>query len=172
MEFGRVLLVNPQSKGEWKGFRPHIGLGYLGQTLFENGIEHDVLDMNFGYKFNHLQAKIDSFKPDLIGFSLLTLEYKKFYELLNAVKEKNENIKIVVGGPHLTIMKEQVLRECVGIDYGVAYEGEETLLELCRGVSEDNIKGLMFRDNGQVFYNGDRQFKNDLDKLREAFEFN
>jgi len=165
MEFGRVLLVNPQSKGEWKGFRPHIGLGYLGQTLFENGIEHDVLDMNFGYKLKHLQAKIDSFKPDLIGFSLLTLEYKKFYELLNAVKEKNENIKIVVGGPHLTIMKEQVLRECVGIDYGVAYEGEETLLELCQGISKDNIKGLMFRDNGQVLCNGDRKFITDLDEL-------
>src|SRR3989304_8495494 len=98
MSYKRVLLVDPPSKGEWKGFRPHIGLGYLAQALVENGIDYDVLDMNLGHKLKHLQAKIDGFKPDLIGFSLLTLEYKKFYQLINAVKEKNKKVKIAVGG--------------------------------------------------------------------------
>ena len=140
MKCKRVLLVNPPSSGEWKGFRPHIGLGYIAQTLVKNGIEYDVLDMNLGYKFKHLQKKINAFKPDLIGMSLLTLEYKKFYKLISMVKKRNPGIKIVVGGPHVTIMKEKVMKECTAIDYAVLYEGEETLVELCKGeLSEDNI---------------------------------
>jgi radical SAM superfamily enzyme YgiQ (UPF0313 family) len=166
IRYKRVLLVNPPSRGEWKGFRPHIGLGYIAQTLVENGFEYDVLDMNLGYKFKHLQKKIDTFKPDLIGMSLLTLEYKKFYELISMVKTKNPRIKIVVGGPHVTILKEQVVKDCAAIDYAVLYEGEETLVELCKGeVSEENIKGLMSRNNGYISYPGDREFIMNLDIL-------
>ena len=166
MKYKKVLLVNPPSRGEWKGIRPHIGLGYIAETLMQKGIGIDVLDMNLGYKFKHLQKKIEEFKPDLVGMSLLTLEYKKFYKLISMIKTNNPQIKIVVGGPHVTILKERVMEECIDIDYGVVYEGEETLVELCQGeLSENNIKGLMSRNNGSVFYAGDREFLRNLDQL-------
>ena len=98
--------------------------------------------------------------------SLLTLEYKKFYKLISMIKTNNPQIKIVVGGPHVTILKERVLEECADIDYGVVYEGEETLVELCQGkFSENKIKGLMSRNNGSVSYAGDREFLQNLDQL-------
>lgn len=177
MKNKKVLLINPPSRGEWKGFRPHIGLGYIAQNLAEKGIEYDVLDMNLGYKSKHLQKKIDTFQPDLVGMSLLTLEYKKFYSLLSMIKVNNPEIKTVVGGPHVTILKEQVMKECDDIDYGVIYEGEETLVELCQGeLSENTIEGLMSRNNGHVMYPGDREAINNLDKLSfpryEKFELN
>ena len=166
MRYKRVLLVNPPSKGEWKGFRPHIGLGYIAETLAENNIEYDVIDMNLGYKFKHLQKKIETFKPDLLGMSVLTLEYLKFYKLLSMVKLRNSNIKTVVGGPHVTIFKDKVMRDCPAIDYAVTHEGEETLIELCKGdIPEESIKGLISRNNGNIYYPGDREFISDLDKL-------
>jgi radical SAM superfamily enzyme YgiQ (UPF0313 family) len=166
MRFKKVLLINPPSRGEWKGFRPHIGLGYIAQTLVEHGIEYDLLDMNLRYKLKHLQEKIDIFQPDLVGMSLLSLEYKKFYSLISTIKANNPEIKIVVGGPHMTIMKEQVMKDCTAIDYGIVYEGEDTLIELCKGeISDDAIKGLMSRNNGSIVYPGDREFIMDLDRL-------
>lgn len=166
MRYSKVLLVNPPSRGEWKGFRPHIGQGYIAQTLAKKGIEYDILDMNLGYKFKHLQKKIETFQPDLVGMSLITLEYKKFYKLLSTIKENNPKIKTVVGGPHVTIFKEKVMNDCPAIDYGVVYEGELTLVELCQGEhSDDQIKGLMSRNNGFVFYPGDREFLRNLDEL-------
>jgi radical SAM superfamily enzyme YgiQ (UPF0313 family) len=166
MKYERVLLVNPPSGGEWKGFRPHIGLGYIAQTLVENEIEYDILDMNLGYKLKQLQEKIDIFKPDIIGMSLLSLEYKKFYSLISTVKANNPGIKIVVGGPHMTILRDQVMNECTDIDYGVVYEGEDTIVELCRGeISDDKILGLMSRNNGHISYSGDRKFIMNLDRL-------
>lgn len=166
MRYQKVLLVNPSSRGEWKGIRPHIGQGYIAQYLKQNGIEYDILDMNLGYKMKHLQKKIDHFKPDLIGLSLLTLEYKKFYKLITQIKAKNSQIKIVVGGPHVTILKDQVLKDCPDIDFGAVYEGEETLVELCQGdLPIDKIKSLMSRKNGSVIYPGDREFLVNLDIL-------
>lgn len=166
MKYKRVLLVNPPSKGEWKGIRPHIGLGYIAEHLADKGIEHDVLDMNLGYKFRHLKKKIETFRPDLVGMSLLTLEYKKFYGLLSLIKQAFPDIKTVAGGPHVTLFKAQVMQECPAIDYGVLYEGEETLVELCRGeIPDSQIKGLMSRHNGSIVYPGDRPFISDLDTL-------
>ena len=166
MRYSKVLLVNPPSRGEWKGFRPHIGQGYIAQALAKKGIEYDILDMNLGYKYKHLQKKIETFQPDLVGMSLLTLEYKKFYKLLSTIKENNPKIKTVVGGPHVTIFKEKVMNDCPAIDYGVVYEGELTLVELCQGEhSDEQIKGLMSRNNGFVSYPGDREFLRNLDEL-------
>jgi radical SAM superfamily enzyme YgiQ (UPF0313 family) len=82
------------------------------------------------------------------------------------IKKNNPKIKIVVGGPHMTILKEEVMKDCTAIDYGVVYEGEDTILELCKNeISDDNIKGLMSRINGNISYPGDREFVMNLDRL-------
>jgi len=166
MRFERVLLVTPNPSAEWRGLTPHVGQGYLAQTLLESGIEYDVLDMNLGYTLKHLKRKIDAFRPDLLGLSLISFEYKRFYDLLVAVKAHSPNVKTVVGGPHVTIMREQVLEECAAIDYGVVYEGERTLVDLCQGLlPERETPGLISRQDGHVFYAGDREFAKDLDQV-------
>jgi radical SAM superfamily enzyme YgiQ (UPF0313 family) len=166
MKFQRVLLVNPAHNAEWRGVTPHIGQAYLAQTLLENGIEYDVLDMNLGYGLKHLRQKIKDFRPDLVGMSLVSLEYKRLYNLLSEIKNLDGEIRTVVGGPHVTIMRERVLMECPAIDYGVVYEGEGTLVELCQGrLLEEEIKGLLLRNDGNVVFTGDREFVSDLDQI-------
>ncbi|MCL5291400.1 MAG: B12-binding domain-containing radical SAM protein [Actinobacteria bacterium] len=166
MSFERVLFVNPRSHGEWRGIRPHIGLGYLSQAIADNGVAYDVIDMNLGYGFADLRRRIDEFKPDLIGLSLLSLEYRKFYALIAEIKKGYDGVKVVVGGPHVTILKDKVLYDCPEIDFGIVYEGEETLVELCRGDKAlHEIEGLMFKDGSRVVVNEQRPFLMDLDKL-------
>lgn len=164
--FDRVLLVNPAYQAEWRGLTPHIGQAYLAESLQKAGIEYDVLDMNLGYKPKHVIERIKSFHPDLIGFSLLSLEYRKLYALFEGIKEAAPTARLAVGGPHVTIMRDQVLRECTAIDYGVVYEGEHTLVELCLGSQpEERIKGLISRADGNITYAGDRPFETNLDAL-------
>ena len=166
MRFNRVLLVYPPQDVEWPGLTPPMGPGYLAETLQKQGIEYDVLDMNLGYGIRHLLKKIEHFRPDLVGMSMITRNYRGFYRILERIKLHDNQIKIVSGGPHVTIFKEQALRECPAIDYGVTREGEATLVELCRGeVAEDSIKGLLYRKNGDICYTGDREFTADLDRL-------
>jgi len=42
------------------------GIGYLAQTLQEEGIEYVVLDMATGCDMDTLKTKLSSFKPDLL----------------------------------------------------------------------------------------------------------
>jgi radical SAM superfamily enzyme YgiQ (UPF0313 family) len=162
----KILLVQPNMHAEWKGLTPHVGQGYLAQTLQDNGIDYDVLDMNLGYDRAHLHRKIKEFQPDLVGLSLVSMEYKDRYRMITEIKAADQTIKVVVGGPHVTILKEQVLRDCPAIDYGITFEGEQTLLELCSGTLPDNrIQGLLIRDHEQITYTGDRGFQENLDLL-------
>jgi anaerobic magnesium-protoporphyrin IX monomethyl ester cyclase len=161
-----VLLINPPQNVEWPGLTPPIGLGYLAETLQNNGIVYDILDMNLGHGIRKLLKKIDRFQPDLVGMSMITRYYRDFYKILDKVKRHNGAVKIVSGGPHVTIFREQVLQECPVIDYGIIREGEFALVELCRGeIPEGNIKGLLYRDNGDIRYSGDREFSTDLSQI-------
>jgi len=165
MPYEKVLIVNPESHGEWKGIRPHIGLGYLTQALQDKGIEYDYLDMNLGYGYRHLQEKIDNFRPDLIGLTLLSMEYKKFYRMIARIKLYNPGTPIIAGGPHVTILKGKVLEDCPALDYGIIFEGEDALFELCRGDEPGDIKNLIYRAEGMVIQNEQREFKMNLDEL-------
>jgi radical SAM superfamily enzyme YgiQ (UPF0313 family) len=165
MAFKRVLLVHPPSNAEWRAVVPHTGQAYIAETLFQEGIEYDVLDMNLGYKTSDLLKRIRDFRPDLVGMSLLSMEYRKFYQMLAEIKNQYPDVKLVVGGAHVTILKDQVLQDCPAVDYGVVHEGERTLVELCRGLAHEEIKGLIFRSHGDIIYTGDRPWMKNLDEL-------
>lgn len=166
MKFERVLLVNPWLHVKWPGLTPTIGQGYLAQTLQKNNIDYDILDMSLGYHFRHLRKKLDEFQPDLVGLSLITMDYRRLYNMLQEVKDYRPEAKIIVGGPHVTIFNRKVLEECPAIDYGVTREGESTLVELCQGeLPEQQIMGLIYREDGHIVYTGDREFAMDLDKI-------
>lgn len=166
MRYSRVLLVNPNIPESYLGpVRPSPGLGYLAEILKLHGIEHDVLDMTLGYNFKDLVDKVDEFKPNLVGFSLFTYRHKNAYELMNSLKELRPDINIVAGGPHISTIRGEVLKECKAIDYGITLEGDYTLAELCQNSDVSSIKGLIRRDGNELVYTGDGPFISELDKL-------
>jgi len=166
MRFNKVLLVNPGTPSRWVGVRPPAGLGYIAQTLQDNQIEYDVIDMQLGYSQRRLLRKISGFEPDMIGFGLVSLGYKRSYDLISNVKAHFPKIKIVCGGPHISIFNKGVLNDCKAIDYGVVCEGERTLIELCENTQDESlIKGLIYRDNGNLVYSGNRDWISDMDSI-------
>jgi len=178
MKYEKVLFIIPRSDADWRGVRPHLSLGYLAEALVDAGIQYDIIDMNLGYRFKNLREKIDEFRPDLIGISVISLRYLKFYQLLSQIKKLYPDVDLIVGGPHVTILKEKVLEDCTSIDYGVTFEGEVPLVDLCKGEKQLNeIKNLLYRDgdNHSVVYTGNGEPIWDLDGLSfpkyEKFEF-
>lgn len=165
MRFKRVLLIFPNYSESHYVYptQPATGLGYIAEALKCQGIEYDVIDMGLGYTIKNLLEKVDSFHPDLIGMSMMTLRYRQNYQILSQIKDAYPFIDIVVGGPHVSTMREDVLKDCPAVDYGVVLEGEETMVELCSGKELSQIKGLIYRNQDRVIYNGDRAFINDLD---------
>lgn len=168
MRFNRVLFVIPRSNAEWRGIRPHLGIGYLAEAMVNGGIKYDVLDMTLRHNTKKLVNKINDFSPDLIGMPLISRQYQENYQLISLIKKLYPNIGLVVGGPHVTILKEKVLNDCPAIDYGVTFEGELPLIKLCKGEMKLNeIKSILYRnsDNHSVTYTGDGEPIWDLDQL-------
>ena len=163
--FGRVMLLKPICKGSHYGDRwLPTGLAYISHALNRAGIDQTVLDMGLGYDLEALKEIIHKRRPDLLGVSMVSLGYRYIYRMLEDLKYTFPELAIVVGGPHVSTLREDVLRQCPAIDFGVVLEGEETIIELCKGQKPYfEIKGLLYREEGGVIYTGDRPFIQDLD---------
>ncbi len=145
---------------------PPTGLGYLAQSLLEAGIEYAVEDMRGRGRLSALRRKIRSFQPDLIGVSLVSLEYKRSYELIRRIKEYYPRASIVVGSAHVSAIGESVLEECRDIDFGIIGEGERALIALCKGeIPLDEIPGLLYRRDGAVVSGSEMELIIELDSI-------
>ncbi|EKD26534.1 MAG: hypothetical protein ACD_79C01132G0001 [uncultured bacterium] len=87
--------------------------------------------------------------------------------LATKAKEVLPSVKVVFGGVHISALREKLLQDFPIIDYGVVGEGEEALLELIQseGIGLNGIIGLIFREQGNVIFNGFRKKLIDMDKL-------
>lgn len=166
MRFKRVLLISPPSSSYLGAARPPQNLGYLAQALEDNAIEYDVLDMRLSSGMEQLFRKIDEFKPDLVGVSLVSLEYLRSYTLIREIKTAYPQVTMIAGGPHVTVTLEKVMEECPSIDYAFVHEGEGPLVSFCQGeVPIEEQKGLIRRENGVPVFNGHFPLSKDLDSI-------
>lgn len=164
--FTRVLLIAPPSSSYLGAPMPPTGLGYLAQSLLQAGIEYEVTDMRVHGRLSALHKNIRNFQPDLIGISLVSLEYRKSYEFVRHIKEHHSQAAIVVGGAHVSALGGYVLEECQDIDFGIIGEGEQSLVTLCKGeIPLKQIPGLIYRSNGTVVSCAERELIMDLDAL-------
>lgn len=165
MGYNKVLLVSPPSDSRYGGLRVPAGIGYIAQALYDNEIDYKFIDMRIGKSEKELQDLMRSFQPDLIGISMITLEYKNTYRLIANMKRLLPKSKIVVGGHHATILKEKVLQECAEIDFGVVADGEHTIIDLCKNSQDlSTIRGLIYREDSRVTFNGERTIAENLDE--------
>jgi anaerobic magnesium-protoporphyrin IX monomethyl ester cyclase len=168
-----VALVNPPYPVEAPQaiFLP-LGIGYLTAVLEENGYTVDVVDCQTTHPTQkELEDKFRSLNPDIIGVTSATLTYMPALDILKAAKSALPNVTTMIGGPHVTVMDEQVFTESNDVDIVVRSEGEQTMLEIARLASEGNLKnldqvlGITFKNNGKVIRNPDRPFMQDIDKI-------
>lgn len=93
--------------------------------------------------------KIDFKQKDAVCISVLT-GWHNWASLFTAlVKKKYPLIKVIVGGPHISALKEYAV-EHIGADYGIAGEGEIALGKLLNHLDNlneiKNIPGVIYKD--------------------------
>ena len=145
----------------------------LSAFLKKNGHTVDFLELILDEKitnndFRSLKAKIESFMPDIIGFSSYELSFSWIQELSDFIKSGSVNIPIIVGGYHATLAPEEVI-DYPSIDMICRGEGEYALLELLtqmeKGGTNKDIKNIWFKDGKEVIKNDLRSMIADLNAL-------
>lgn len=167
----RALLINPNYRKVYKYvseeatmIEPPLGLAYIASLLRERKIEVKILDAAaLNLENEEIKIYAENFKPEIIGISASTNTIELAYEIAEIVK--NPNLKVVVGGPHTSILPEQTLKECKAIDIAVRGEGEYALLEITQGKELERIDCIAYRRGNKIIRNKDRDLIENLDDL-------
>ncbi|MGQ9731000.1 MAG: B12-binding domain-containing radical SAM protein [Candidatus Zipacnadales bacterium] len=129
----RVLFVHPR-KATWENPVPHMGLASLARQLSEAGHQVTVLDEAIlpQTSIPSLSEVIQSFRPDVIGFSVYTVTLGKTLEYLRQARQIS-TAPILVGGPHATLFPEQLAQSGL-VDCVVQGEAESIIVELASSI--------------------------------------
>ena len=137
-------------------------------TLFSSEAVFFKKPADFFDTKKELAKQIMEKQPDLICFSVLTLNYQRSLTIAKLVKKINKKIPIVFGGIHPTCVPEIVIKE-KAVDIVCVGEGENALAELLPSIKKGNldtsINNLWFKKGNKIIKNSLRPLISNLDKL-------
>lgn len=168
MDKKTILLVQPSFyKSSSKPIlKPPLGIAYLASSLEKKGHKIKILDMySFNLNENDLINSIIKFKPDIVGFTVLTPFMKSVAEYSNIIKKHDVGIKIMVGGVHPSSFPREILEEFTNIDYIIFGEGELTISQLISGDKLTTVSGIVYRDGKKIIVNSTRPLIKNLDDI-------
>ena len=172
----KVLLVNPycleKRLDEDDISVVPIGLYYVGAVLKESGHDARIVNWyNVKESPGEVEKTLSTWKPDVIGFSVLHANRWGAIEIARIAKKINPAVNVVFGGIGATFLWDHFLEHFPVVDYTVHGEGEYSFLELVNFLSghgkksPDAIKGIGFRKEGKAFRTAEREFVKNLDEL-------
>lgn len=170
-----LLLINPPSRGSY-GFleeardtRSPLGLGYIAAYVEKRKYSVKILDFDAEKMvLDNFIKLLPEFRPGIVGLSCTTPTIMTVIDIANNVKNYDENILVIAGGPHVSALPEETLQRSK-IDIVVRGEGEFTtveILEYLKGKIElSEIKGISYKNNGKIIHNPDRKLFRNIDLL-------
>jgi anaerobic magnesium-protoporphyrin IX monomethyl ester cyclase len=147
---------------------PPVGLTYIAGAVRGKG--HEVYIYDFSVEEKDFQDFITDFKPDFIGITCQTALFYSAMHLAKNIKKLFPNVPIVTGGAHVSYRPHDCFENDTAIDIVVRGEGEMTTLELLKYYEHKDrelkdIKGITYKQNGEIIDNPSRELINDLDVL-------
>jgi len=163
----KVLLISPEYNYPYVGgMYPNGGLLSIGTVLqnmgCEVGIVHMIPDRRDAKFIEHL---VMSFQPDIVGLSVTTFQTKSTKAITKLVKKAKREVQVIIGGPHPSALKAEVLKDFPDVDIAVIGEGERTVQEIAEGKNPKYIKGICYRNGSEVVLTAMRPLIKDLDSL-------
>lgn len=123
------LKMYAELQGLQQGFDIQILPSQLSNTLSEQGIVEAILDR----------------QPHIVGFTCYLWNIDRTLWIAQRLKERCPDLKIMIGGPEVTIDNAWVLQQ-TAVDYYIIGEGEQTFAALLKALAErktlDGIPGL------------------------------
>jgi radical SAM superfamily enzyme YgiQ (UPF0313 family) len=85
---------------------------------------------HFGLSFEKILEIIKLENPDIVGISALFSPYfREVIKITELIKSNMPNIKILLGGSHVSALKEKILLDYSTVDYIIVGEGERAFCE-------------------------------------------
>jgi len=147
-----------------------LGTLYVASALQASG--HTVRFYNGAFLTHpEIMERLKGFSPGAVGIYSTTFGWDKAKAFATDARQIVPEAFIFVGGPYPVALGAQCLADAgaEALDAAVTGEGEltsvEALLRLCSGATLAGVKGLAWRERGEIRDNGPRELIMDLDAL-------
>jgi len=150
--------------GKW----PPLNLAYLGAIAEKEGHEVNIIDGEAeGLSIEQIVNQTKDFSPDLIGITGTTPFYHICVNLAKELKKQLHEVPVAIGGPHVTVLKEDVFENC--FDYAFIGEAEkswEAFLDIYeKGQDISQVGGILYRVKKEVRFTGAAEPIGDIEDL-------
>lgn len=165
----RILLINPPYPlSEFPSLT--TGLSSIAAVLLKEGHVIEILDLLLqSFTEEKIKKSLKCFSPDAVGITSVTMNFPLTREILRICKAYDPELVTIMGGPHVSFAVEESFREASELDIIVRKEGEETIVGLMdvleRGKDPKSVRGIAFRNEGEIVQTEDAPFIEDLDAL-------
>ncbi len=174
-----ILFINPPYERISPGYAfikhitnrsPSLGLLHLAAEVRRIGyvpsiIESDILDLDA----DAVARRVIRAKPRFVGITLFTVGVAESVRIAQRIKASLPDTTIIVGGPHIASMGPETLQRFPEFDVAVQGEGEKVLVELLQAIESGGdlaqVRGLIYRDGGQIKTTPAPMTPNELDEL-------
>lgn len=106
-------------------------------------------------------SNLIDFEPRIVGISAVTASILRGYDVASRIKEVLPQSIIVFGGPHPTVLAEDV-SAMPQVDFVVAGEGEYALKELCQWYLAGRASSELDKINNLCYTNCNRFIRNEM----------
>ncbi|MEJ2104531.1 MAG: radical SAM protein [Calditrichia bacterium] len=147
---------------------PNMGLCSIAANLNRKVCDVKVIDLIVAgvHPRDYFKKLLDDYKPDLVGFSCTTFQYKDSLELAKITKSFNKDIKVVFGGYHPSTSYKEIF-ECSDrnfIDFLIRGEGEIVFNKLVNSIVHegpfDHIPNISYKNGDAVIHNPEGRLAN------------
>jgi anaerobic magnesium-protoporphyrin IX monomethyl ester cyclase len=171
-----VLINPPSSKDQEYGLlaggaspRPPLNLLNLAATVREAGYSVKIIDGLVVDGMGEVIKAVAAFAPRFIGITSMTAHIDMSRQIADRLHRCLPNIRIIIGGIHVSTLPEETLQQFPAFDVGVVGEGDLTIVELLRcldsGGDIKKVQGLIVREGKDTVRTESRPLIRDLDLL-------
>lgn len=168
-----VVLLNSSVVSALKDYiqrtwsHPRVGVASVAAYLRARGCNVSLLDPQLDKLDASATAeRIVALKPVYVGLPAYTEEIHDAALIASEVKRRAAEVVTIIGGPHVSALPEDTLREFPSLDIGIVGEGERPFEAIVSGTPRAEIRGIVFRDTaGRVVRTPDQEDLVSMDAL-------
>ena len=164
MFFLKILLTAVNSKY----IHSNLAIRYIRSYCKDFDIE--IKEYSINDNINSIISGIIYEDPDVVSFSCYIWNIEIINKICSSIKKINPKIITIFGGPEVSYDSADIMEKNKYIDFIIKGEGEETSYQLFSyldGKENDinKIDGIVYKDNGSIIENNDRELIQELDKI-------